>query len=70
MRFLRFPELLSLKGISFSREHIRRLELRGEFPRRVRIGAGTVGWVEDEVDAWSKARIAERDAAHSRPEAA
>lgn len=42
--------------------HIARLEAAGQFPRRVRLGVGRVGWVETEVDDWIKQRIAERDA--------
>jgi len=33
------------------------------FPRRVHLGAGTVGWVEQEVDAWITTRVAQRDSA-------
>jgi prophage regulatory protein len=35
---------------------------RGEFPNSIPLGAKAVGWLEDEVEAWKKARIAERDA--------
>jgi prophage regulatory protein len=33
----------------------------GTFPRSVPIGRRTVGWVEDEVEAWIAERIAQRD---------
>lgn len=36
----------------------------GTFPRSVKLGVGphcAVGWIATEVDAWLKARIAERD---------
>jgi prophage regulatory protein len=36
---------------------------RGLFPRPVQLaGQSTVGWVEDEIDAWLAARVARRDA--------
>lgn len=35
---------------------------KGEFPNSVPLGAKAVGWLEDEVEEWKKARIAERDA--------
>lgn len=34
---------------------------RGEFPRPIHLGPGSVGWIESEVTAWIEARIAERD---------
>jgi prophage regulatory protein len=61
VRFLRYPELRTLKGVPFSRMHLGRLERAGQFPRRVSLGANTVAWREDEVDAFLSARAAERD---------
>jgi prophage regulatory protein len=58
------PDLLKpLKGITYSRAHLARLEREGKFPRRVLIGAGRIGgYIEAELDAWIEAKIAERDA--------
>jgi prophage regulatory protein len=57
--------LLSKKQVRetvlYSPAHIARLEAAGRFPKRVRLGAGRVGWVDEEVQNWLKARIAERD---------
>ena len=36
---------------------------RGDFPRQVPLGPKAVGWLEDEVDQWIDARVAERDGA-------
>jgi prophage regulatory protein len=47
--------------VLYSPAHIARLEADGKFPKRVRIGSGRVGWVDQEVDDWLLARIAERD---------
>ncbi len=58
--------LLSKKQVRekvlYSPAHIARLEADGRFPKRVRLGAGRVGWVDREIDDWVNARIAERDA--------
>lgn len=54
-------KLLSKKTVRekvlYSPQHIARLEAAGLFPKRVRLGAGRVGWVETEVDAWLQERI-------------
>ena len=60
-RFLSYQQLKAVKGIPFSRIHVDRLEKAGRFPRRVRLAESTVAWVESEVDAWSAARVRERD---------
>jgi len=61
LRILRFPELRSRKGISYSRMHIDRLEKAGRFPKRFDIGANSVGWLEHEIDAWIAEKAAARD---------
>lgn len=60
MRLLRFRELKALKGIGWSRVHLGRLEKLGKFPRRIQVGANTVCWCEDEVDAFLAAKAAAR----------
>jgi prophage regulatory protein len=60
VRFIRYEQLKSDKGIPFSRVHVDRLEKAGSFPQRVRLGKNTVVWREDEIDAWALARYAER----------
>jgi len=52
---------LRIRGIPYSRVHIWRLERVGEFPRRVPIGRARHGWLESEIDAWLKAKVAARD---------
>ena len=60
-------KLLSKKQVRetvlYSPAHIARLEAEGRFPKRVKLGAGRVGWVDEEVQNWLHARIAERDSA-------
>ena len=59
-------KLLSIQAVRqivlYSRQHIARLEAAGSFPKRVRLGVGRVGWIEQEVLDWLNDRIAERDA--------
>ena len=49
-RLLRLPEVEAICGIK--RSTIRRLELVGRFPRRVKIGARSVGWRETDIREW------------------
>jgi prophage regulatory protein len=62
MRLLRYSELRE-RGVPWSRMHIDRLEKAGRFPRRVRLGDRTVGWIESEIDALMAERIAQRERA-------
>ena len=63
IRFLRQRQVIERVG--YSPMHIWRLEKAGKFPRRVKLGPNSVGWVSTEIDAWIEARIAERDAANA-----
>jgi prophage regulatory protein len=44
------------KRIPFSQMHIDRLEAKGEFPQRVRVGKSKVAWIESEVEEWLASR--------------
>ena len=57
MKLLTKKEVRDRTTISFAQ--IDRLEHRGLFPRRVKLGF-RVAWVEDEVDAWIEDRILDR----------
>ena len=59
MRILSKKDLRAL--VLYSPAHIDRLEKAGLFPKRVRLGPGRVGWIDDEVLQWVQARIRERD---------
>jgi len=48
--------LKSIYGIPYCFAHIKRLEDKSQFPKRVQLGACRVAWVADEIEAW----IAER----------
>lgn len=54
-RLILFPELRE-RGIPYSREHLRRLMLAGQFPQRRQLSEGRVGWIEAEIDAWIETR--------------
>jgi prophage regulatory protein len=59
-RFLRYDELKSSGHAPFTRQHLGRLEKRGLFPKRVRLGPNTVAWREDELLDWAEERSSER----------
>jgi len=61
MRLLDFKALSTEKGIGYSDTQIWRLVKTGHFPKPIKIGGGRNAWLEAEVDAYIKARIAERD---------
>ena len=54
MKLLRAPEVTEKTGLSYTT--IWRKERAGVFPPRRRIGANSVGWVEQEVDRWIEGR--------------
>jgi prophage regulatory protein len=43
---------------SLSRTTRWRLERRGEFPKRVRLSPGRVGWRQADIEAWIRSRTA------------
>jgi len=49
--------------VPYTPQHILRLEKLGRFPRRVRVGANRVAWLQSEIEAWIAARVAERTSA-------
>jgi prophage regulatory protein len=62
-RILSFNDLKDKKGIRWTRQHTWREVKARRFPEPVRLGANTIAWVEDEIDAWLGQRIAERNTA-------
>ena len=55
IRLLSFKEVR--KTTSLSRTSIWRLERRNQFPKRVQISPGCVGWEEEKVQQWIKDRL-------------
>jgi len=63
MKLLTFSELHPVKGISYSRDHLRRKWNAGEFPKPIPVSGRRIAFVEAEVDDWLADRIAARDTA-------
>jgi len=57
LKLCTWTELKEVYGIPYSRMHIRRLELKGQFPKRVRLGECRVAWLTQEVERWIQGRI-------------
>ena len=59
------PELIVTDEIAqripYSQNHLRRLEAKGSFPKRIRIGANRIAWVREEIDSWIEARLDSRN---------
>ena len=53
-RIIRERRCRRLSGLSRSTRW--RLELTGKFPRRLKLSANAVGWVEDDILAWLESR--------------
>lgn len=63
MKIIPPDQLEAETGIRFSNPHRLELEQRGEFPRRVKLGARRYGYIDEEIYAWMKRRAALREAA-------
>jgi len=55
------PERLPELGITYTDTHLRRLERASRFPRRIQLSPRRHAYSHDEVMAWIRACIAERD---------
>lgn len=55
---------LKRMGITLSNTTLLRLEARGRFPRRLRIGGTTVAWLMSEIEDWLAERAEERARTH------
>jgi prophage regulatory protein len=60
MKLIPYSDLKEKKGIKYSRVHVSRLEKADKFPKHVNLGPQSIGWLEEEVDAWIAAKAAER----------
>jgi prophage regulatory protein len=59
-RFLRLNQVVEKTGVSRSTVYL--YLNQGRFPKPVHVSERLVAWVESEVDAWMKERIAARKA--------
>jgi prophage regulatory protein len=53
-RFVREPEVK--RRTTLSRAQRWKMEQKGEFPRRFRLGPHTVAWWDDEIEQWMQSR--------------
>jgi prophage regulatory protein len=60
VRFISMKEVS--RRVGFTPQHLRRLIAARAFPAYVSLGKNKIGFVEAEITAWQRARIAERDA--------
>jgi prophage regulatory protein len=58
IRILRLAQVIDMTGLRKTK--IYELQAQGRFPMNVRITTHSVGWVEQEVQAWLTGRLAER----------
>jgi len=63
MRLIDYPNLKTLKGVSYSKVQLWRLERQGKFPKRITVGPQRYAWIESELDKWIESRIRARDEA-------
>ena len=54
-------QALRERGIPWSRVHIARLEAAKKFPLHIDLGANSIAWFEDEIDAFLEEKVAERE---------
>ena len=57
-RILRLPEVMARTGLS--RTTIYEWRVAGRFPQAIPLGTRNVGWIEAELEAWFRERIADR----------
>jgi prophage regulatory protein len=55
-RILRLPRVIERVG--FSRSAIYDFVSKGGFPKPVKIGVRAVGWLDSDIDAWIRDRLA------------
>ena len=67
MKLIDFKSLALLKGINYSRDHLRRKWKAGEYPKPIRISEHRICWVEAEVDAWVDAKERARHSTSDLP---
>ena len=54
-------QALRERGIPWSRVHIARLEAAKKFPLHIDLGANSIAWFEDEIDAFLEEKAAQRE---------
>ena len=67
IRILRLRQVLHVTGLGKTKVYD--LQSEGRFPMRVQITEHSVGWIEDEVQAWLGKRVATRASMNGAPNA-
>jgi prophage regulatory protein len=62
LKFITYAELKPVKGIGYTRRHLRDLVRDGKFPKPVQLSEARIAWVEKEIDQWQAEKAAQRDA--------
>ena len=61
LRILRRKEVEEKTGLARSTIYSWMKREEGAFPKPIRLGARSVGWLEEEIDAWLDERLKSRD---------
>jgi prophage regulatory protein len=60
IKLLDYPALQE-RGIRYSKAHLWRLCQQDKFPKPLKLSSSRNAWLESDVDAWLKSRLATRD---------
>ncbi|SHH95945.1 helix-turn-helix transcriptional regulator [Ferrimonas marina] len=55
---IRLPKVITKTGLS--RATIYALVKAGQFPKQIKLGSRSVGWVESEIDSWLEQQLDQR----------
>ncbi len=55
-RLISYADLKPTTGISYSRDHLRRLVKAGSFPKPVNLSSARIAWREADIQEWISAR--------------
>jgi prophage regulatory protein len=58
---------IAAEKVGFHPHHLDRMAREGRFPKPVTLSSNRVAFVRSEVEAWMRARIAERNTGKSQP---
>ena len=64
IRLLRLPQVMQQTGLKKTKLY--ELQKNGDFPMRIQVTSNSVGWIEEEVNAWIAARVAASEPLHSK----
>ena len=49
VRLIKFPDLASRFGLTWSRQHVGRLVRDGKFPKPIKLGDRSIFWIEQQI---------------------